>query len=129
MKDAAGFALMLITWARGGQLGRRGKGYQVALQFLHEPSSSPAMLLAMYAIRCCNLACKQDRMVLLQAVLEFPLACGISTGTPVRVCFAVAAAHLWAFTASLFMSKRVLSCVHVPDCMLILSLHLSWRCY
>lgn len=28
--DAAGFALMLITWARGGQLGRRGKGYQVA---------------------------------------------------------------------------------------------------
>ncbi|KAA6424956.1 MAG: ATP-binding cassette superfamily [Trebouxia sp. A1-2] len=42
-----GFALMLITWARGGQLGRRGKGYQ--------------------------------------AVLEFPLACGISTGTPVRI--------------------------------------------
>ncbi|KAL3152198.1 hypothetical protein ABBQ32_001285 [Trebouxia sp. C0010 RCD-2024] len=42
-----GFALMLITWARGGQLGRRGKGYQ--------------------------------------AVLEFPVACGISTGTPVRI--------------------------------------------
>lgn len=27
----------------------------------------------------------QDVVVLLQAVLEFPLACGISTGTPVRV--------------------------------------------
>ena len=36
MNVAAGFALMLITWARGGQLGRRGKGYQVALQLLHE---------------------------------------------------------------------------------------------
>ena len=28
---SAGFALMLITWARGGQLGRKGKGYQVNL--------------------------------------------------------------------------------------------------
>ncbi|KAK9829546.1 hypothetical protein WJX72_006404 [[Myrmecia] bisecta] len=42
-----GFALLLTTWARGGQLGRKGGGYQ--------------------------------------AVLEFPLACGISTGTPVRI--------------------------------------------
>ena len=42
-----GFALMLISWARGGQLGRRGQGYQ--------------------------------------AVLEFPMACGISVGTPVRI--------------------------------------------
>lgn len=42
-----GFALMLITWARGGQLGRRGQGYQ--------------------------------------AILEFPVACGISVGTPVRI--------------------------------------------
>lgn len=42
-----GFALMLISWARGGQLGRRGQGYQ--------------------------------------AILEFPVACGISVGTPVRI--------------------------------------------
>lgn len=42
-----GFALMLISWARGGQLGRRGQGYQL--------------------------------------ILEFPLACGISVGTPVRI--------------------------------------------
>ena len=42
-----GFALMLIAWARGGQLGRRGQGYQ--------------------------------------AVLEFPVACGITVGTPVRI--------------------------------------------
>ena len=26
---AAGFALVLVSWARGGQLGGRGKGYQV----------------------------------------------------------------------------------------------------
>ena len=38
---------MLISWARGGQLGRRGQGYQ--------------------------------------AILEFPQACGISVGTPVRI--------------------------------------------
>jgi ABC-type transporter Mla subunit MlaD len=38
---------MLISWARGGQLGRRGQGYQ--------------------------------------AILEFPVACGISVGTPVRI--------------------------------------------
>ncbi|KAI3432325.1 hypothetical protein D9Q98_003884 [Chlorella vulgaris] len=42
-----GFALMLVAWARGGQLGRRGQGYQ--------------------------------------AILEFPLACGITVGTPVRI--------------------------------------------
>lgn len=42
-----GFALMLVSWARGGQLGRRGQGYQ--------------------------------------AILEFPVACGISVGTPVRI--------------------------------------------
>lgn len=42
-----GFALMLISWARGGQLGRRGQGYQ--------------------------------------AILEFPVACGITVGTPVRI--------------------------------------------
>ncbi|KAI7842807.1 hypothetical protein COHA_003553 [Chlorella ohadii] len=42
-----GFALMLIAWARGGQLGRRGQGYQ--------------------------------------AILEFPVACGITVGTPVRI--------------------------------------------
>ena len=42
-----GFALMLISWARGGQLGRRGQGYQ--------------------------------------AIFEFPVACGISVGTPVRI--------------------------------------------
>lgn len=42
-----GFALMLISWARGGQLGRRGQGYQ--------------------------------------AIFEFPQACGISVGTPVRI--------------------------------------------
>jgi ABC-type transporter Mla subunit MlaD len=42
-----GFAFMLISWARGGQLGRRGQGYQ--------------------------------------AILEFPQACGISVGTPVRI--------------------------------------------
>lgn len=42
-----GFALMLVSWARGGQLGRRGQGYQ--------------------------------------AILEFPVACGITVGTPVRV--------------------------------------------
>lgn len=29
----AGFALMLIAWARGGQLGRRGQGYQAILEF------------------------------------------------------------------------------------------------
>lgn len=38
---------MLIAWARGGQLGRRGQGYQ--------------------------------------AILEFPDACGITVGTPVRI--------------------------------------------
>ncbi|CAL8471566.1 g11108 [Coccomyxa elongata] len=42
-----GLAIVLISWARGGQLGRRGKGYQ--------------------------------------CVLEFPLACGITVGTPVRI--------------------------------------------
>jgi len=42
-----GFAFMLVSWARGGQLGRRGQGYQ--------------------------------------AILEFPEACGISVGTPVRI--------------------------------------------
>ena len=45
--SGVGFALMLISWARGGQLGRRGQGYQ--------------------------------------AILEFPVACGISVGTPVRI--------------------------------------------
>lgn len=48
---------------------------------------SPGILPAM---RSCNLTCAQDGMVVLQAVLEFPLACGISTGTPVRVCFTFA---------------------------------------
>jgi ABC-type transporter Mla subunit MlaD len=38
---------MLLSWARGGSLGRRGQGYQ--------------------------------------ATLEFPVACGISVGTPVRI--------------------------------------------
>lgn len=38
---------MLIAWAKGGQLGRRGQGYQ--------------------------------------AILEFPVACGITVGTPVRI--------------------------------------------
>lgn len=42
-----GFGLMLVSWARSGQLGRRGQGYQ--------------------------------------AILEFPVACGISVGTPVRI--------------------------------------------
>ena len=28
-----GFALMLIAWARGGQLGRRGQGYHAILEF------------------------------------------------------------------------------------------------
>eukprot|EP00887_Chlorella_sp_A99_P006804 scaffold2.g6804.t1 len=42
-----GFGLMLISWARSGELGRRGQGYQ--------------------------------------AILEFPVACGISVGTPVRI--------------------------------------------
>ncbi|KDD73686.1 hypothetical protein H632_c1927p0, partial [Helicosporidium sp. ATCC 50920] len=42
-----GFSLMLVSWARGGQLGRRGRGYQ--------------------------------------AILELPLACGVSVGTPVRL--------------------------------------------
>ncbi|CAK0785439.1 hypothetical protein CVIRNUC_008648 [Coccomyxa viridis] len=42
-----GLAIVLTSWARGGQLGRRGKGYQ--------------------------------------CVLEFPLACGIGVGTPVRI--------------------------------------------
>jgi hypothetical protein len=41
------FTLMLISWARGGQLFKSRRGYQ--------------------------------------AVLEFPLACGIATGTPVRI--------------------------------------------
>lgn len=42
-----GFCLMLIAWARGGNLGGRGRGYQ--------------------------------------AILEFPVACGITVGTPVRI--------------------------------------------
>ncbi|CAL5224181.1 g6821 [Coccomyxa viridis] len=42
-----GLTIVLTSWARGGQLGRRGKGYQ--------------------------------------CVLEFPLACGIGVGTPVRI--------------------------------------------
>ncbi|KAK9865881.1 hypothetical protein WJX84_007182, partial [Apatococcus fuscideae] len=44
---AIGVALVLISWARGGQLFGKGGGYQ--------------------------------------AVLEFPLACGIAAGTPVRI--------------------------------------------
>lgn len=42
-----GFLLVLVTWARGGKLGRRGRPYQ--------------------------------------CVIEFPLACGIGVGTPVRI--------------------------------------------
>jgi ABC-type transporter Mla subunit MlaD len=43
----AGFCLMLLSWARGGQLGGKSRGYQ--------------------------------------AILEFPVACGITVGTPVRI--------------------------------------------
>jgi len=45
--SSPGFLFVLITWARGGKLGRRGRPYQ--------------------------------------CVIEFPLACGISVGTPVRI--------------------------------------------
>ena len=51
-------------------------------------------------------------MVILQAVLEFPLACGISTGTPVRVCFAFAASPLWALTKGCLYLESVVCNLH-----------------
>ena len=34
---AAAFTIVLVSWARGGQLGRRGRGYQVRPALLEQP--------------------------------------------------------------------------------------------
>ena len=44
---AAGFAFVLITWARGGQLGGRGKGYEVNTVKSQVLAAGPGLLLTM----------------------------------------------------------------------------------
>ena len=59
MDGTAGFALMLITWARGGQLGRRGKGYQVTFTKSSEQSLHVVMVCEGYhmVFGTCTPAC------------------------------------------------------------------------
>lgn len=95
----AGLTIVLVSWARGGQLGRRGKGYQVQQPSLvlgiarvgSGRAGSSKRFSQMQSLLCstCNhiACCRTFRLMMARAqcVLEFPLACGIGVGTPVRV--------------------------------------------
>ena len=42
---AAAFTIVLVSWARGGQLGRRGRGYQVRSELLERAAIAAAARL------------------------------------------------------------------------------------
>jgi hypothetical protein len=73
---------MLISWARGGSLFSRGRGYNV----------SPGMLSLSqlgFARKECPKQSVQAILGAVQCILEFPSACGITVGTPLRVRLAI----------------------------------------
>jgi hypothetical protein len=78
----AGFALMLVAWARGGQLGKRGQVSSLCRDFgvCCDAFSCSLQASSQYLTPSCT-GCLQGY----QAILEFPLACGITVGTPVRI--------------------------------------------
>ena len=67
---------MVITWARGGQLFSGGRGYRVRCP------SPPALMSTM---RSTTHPSSTTHLDAAQCIFEFPLACGITVGTPVRV--------------------------------------------
>ncbi len=141
----AGLTIVLVSWARGGQLGRRGKGYQVDQPFPYQCSCprvrhgslqeknpqqpsiaaySLARRRALPCSACLYRACGRNFksvMASMQCVLEFPLACGIGAGTPVRIR-GVPVGSVLTVNPSLEKVEVLIEVSHHPACITTVSI-------